>query len=113
MEDPKFLSFMCENLSEKLIRLSKYSSINLLYSLENRLASYMLAISSSDEGEKSKGINLDGNLTEVSELLGTSYRHLLRTLNKLCLQGVVIKNKDFYEILDIKKLEVLAGDLYE
>lgn len=113
MEDPKFLSFMCENLSEKLIRLSKYSSINLLYSLENRLASYILAISSSDEGEKSKGINLDGNLTEVSELLGTSYRHLLRTLNKLCLQGVVIKNKDFYEILDIKKLEELAGDLYE
>lgn len=116
LDDSKFLKYMCSCLGEKLIRSSKYSSINLLYPLENRLASYILATTSCDSSTKigdEVRIVFDGNLSEVSELLGTSYRHLLRTLGTLCRQGAIKKNRGRYEVLSISILEKLAGDLYE
>ena len=113
LDDSKFLRYMNTSLGQKLTKLSKYSSINLLYPLENRLASYLLATASSSHSEDTSDLTNDCNLTEVSELLGTSYRHLLRTLNKLCDKGAIKKNKDFYEIIDMELLEELAGDLYE
>lgn len=113
LDDPKFLRYMTIRLGQKLTKLSKYSSINLLYPLENRLASYLLATASPSHSEDNSDLTNDCNLTEVSELLGTSYRHLLRTLNKLYDRGAIKKNKDFYDIIDMKLLEELAGDLYE
>jgi CRP-like cAMP-binding protein len=112
-DDSKFLRYVCDSLGEKLIRLSKYSSINLLYPLENRLASYILADTSNAMNAGEKSIIFEGNLSEVAELLGTSYRHLLRTLNNLCTQRLIKKNLQVYEILDLEKLRKLAGDLYE
>jgi CRP/FNR family putative post-exponential-phase nitrogen-starvation transcriptional regulator len=108
-EDVKFLRYVCGSLGEKLRRLSNYSSINLLYPLENRLSSYILGCRRSDEQNH---ILFEGNLSEVAELLGTSYRHLLRTLKLLCGQKAIKKNIHNYEVLDIEKLESLAGDLY-
>lgn len=113
IDDARFLRYICDSLGEKLIRLSKYSSINLLYPLENRLASYILADTSNTMDADKNSIVFEGNLSEVAELLGTSYRHLLRTLNNLCAQSLIRKNLQVYEILDIEKLRELAGDLYE
>jgi CRP-like cAMP-binding protein len=113
LNDSRFLRYVCDSLSEKLIRLSKYSSINLLYPLENRLASYMLAYICNTVSEGRNLIVFEGNLSEVAELLGTSYRHLLRTLNNLCEQKLIKKNTQVYEILNLEKLKKLAGDLYE
>ena len=56
---------MCESLSEKLEKLSKNSSINLLYPLENRLSSYILA---TGERVNVNGVDVlifDENLTEM------------------------------------------------
>lgn len=102
LNDTKFLRYICNSLGEKLSRCSKNSSINLLYPLENRLASYMLTA----------GENLDESHTEISELLGTSYRHLLRTLNDMCQKGLIKKNDTGFEIIDKKSLTKLASDLY-
>jgi CRP-like cAMP-binding protein len=102
LDDPKFLRYICNSLGEKLNRSSKNSSINLLYPLENRLASYILAT----------GENFDESLTEISELLGTSYRHLLRTLNNMCQKGLIKKGNTGFEIIDKKVLTKLASDLY-
>lgn len=113
INDAKFLRAMCDSLGKKLTNLAKYSSINLLYPLENRLSSYILAVSSNDINKHKNSIVFDGNLTEVSELLGASYRHLLRNLNKLCDKGAIRKNNNYYEILNISILEELAGELYE
>lgn len=113
IEDAKFLKYMCHCLREKLMRLGKYSSINLLYPLENRLASYILAVTSRSSNEDGTDIIFDGNLSEVAELLGTSYRHLLRTLNNLCGQSVIKKIPGGYEVVHLCKLQALAGDLYE
>lgn len=111
LDDPKFLRFVCDCLGNKLVKLSKNSSINLLYPLENRLSSFILA--TCNENEDKNKIIFEGNLTEVSELLGTSYRHLLRTLNILCNRCAIKKNQNYYEIININILERLAGELYE
>jgi CRP/FNR family transcriptional regulator, putaive post-exponential-phase nitrogen-starvation regulator len=114
LEDAKFLRFICSSLGEKLYRCSKNSSINLLYSLENRLASYIYTtgerVSISDK--QNTKIIFKENLTEIAELLGTSYRHLLRTLKALCQKGVLYKNNEQYEVTDEKTLIKLSADLY-
>ncbi|GKX66718.1 cyclic nucleotide-binding domain-containing protein [Inconstantimicrobium mannanitabidum] len=112
MDDGRFLRYIINSLGEKLTQNTNSNSINLLYPLENRLASYILATSINDEGEETE-IMQDYNLTEISELLGTSYRHLLRTLNKFIEKGAIAKKNASYEIVRRDILTDLAGDLYE
>ena len=81
--DRKFLKFTCESLAEKLAAVSMNSSINLLYPLENRLSSYINEFLTNDENSNIY-IDFDENLVNIAELLGSSYRHLLITLNVLC-----------------------------
>jgi len=114
VNDPTFLKCMCTSLGKKFISSSIASSINILYPLENRLASYLLAITP----ENSQNSKLDGGIitdkfTEMADLLGTSYRHLIRTINKLCTENIIRKERNSIVILNIASLEKLAGDLYE
>ncbi|EQB89185.1 CRP-like cAMP-binding protein [Clostridium punense] len=109
--DPTFLRHMCRSLGEKLTNNSILSSINLLYPLENRLASYILAII--PQGKTSPAEQLfTQKLTEVAELLGTSYRHLIRVINLLCDKGIIKKEKGAIKVINRGELENLAGDLY-
>ena len=111
-KDCKFLLKMCDYLSEKLTNGSNNTSINLLYPLENRLASYIIAFADIENNPIKKFIFKESYI-EIAELLGTSYRHLNRTLNKFCNEGILRKyNKDYY-IEDLNKLFYLAGDLYK
>ncbi len=114
VNDPTFLKCMCTSLGKKFISSSIASSINILYPLENRLSSYLLAIIP----ENNQHSNLDGGIitdkfTEMADLLGTSYRNLIRTINKLCHEKIIKKEKNSITILNISALEKLAGDLYE
>lgn len=112
IKDCRFLVKICDYLSEKLTNGSNNSSINQLYPLENRLASYIIAFANIDD-KKIKKFIFRENYAEIAELLGTSYRHLNRTLNKLCIEGVLKKNKKEYIVQDYEKLLYLAGDLYK
>lgn len=107
--DTKLMNFLCNSLGKKLKRSSKNASINLMYPLENRVASYIISISTDKNSEI---IKFDETLTVISELLGTSYRHLLRTLNRLCNKNILKKEEDYYIIIDYKNLEELAADIY-
>lgn len=114
VNDPTFLKCMCKSLGKKFMSSSIASSINILYPLENRLSSYLLAIAP----ENSEFSNLNGGIitdkfTEMADLLGTSYRHLIRTINKLCDEKIIRKEKNSIVILNISALETLAGDLYK
>lgn len=113
LDDAKFLRFICNSLGRKLNRCSKNSSINLLYPLENRLASYILATGEKVYNNEERIIKFNENLTEIAELLGTSYRHLLRTLNNLSSKGVLRKESNYFQVLDEKILRNLAADLYK
>ena len=110
--DRKFLKFTCESLAEKLAAVSMNSSINLLYPLENRLASYINEFLTNDE-DSNIYIDFDENLGNIAELLGSSDRHLLRTLNTLSKKGVLEKEDGKYKVINKVLLEELAGDLYQ
>lgn len=111
IKDCKFLINICDYLSEKLTNGSNNSSINLLYPLENRLASYIVAFTNLDTHNKK--FTLEENYSEIAELLGTSYRHLNRTLSKLCSDKILKRHKKEFIIEDLDKLLYLAGDLYK
>lgn len=103
------LKFINESLAEKLESLSVSSSINLLYPLENRLASYIVYLNlENNENE----IVLD-KLVDVADLLGSSYRHLLRVLKKFQSNKWIKKDKNVIVVLNEKALKELAGDLYK
>ena len=107
--DTNLMNFLCNSLGKKLKRSSKNASINLMYPLENRVASYIISIGTDKNSEI---IKFDETLTVISELLGTRYRHLLRTLNRLCNKNILKKEEDYYIIIDYKNLEELAADIY-
>lgn len=104
MTDPLFLQFTAKSLAEKLAHATANNSINLLYPLENKLASYIYQVSDNNEFSE--------NLTQLSELLGTSYRHLLRTLKAFILDEILEKGENGYLIKNREKLRELAQDLY-
>jgi CRP-like cAMP-binding protein len=113
LEDAKFLRYICSSLGRKLIQCSNNSSINLLYSLENRLAGYILTTGEIIYDQGREAIMFDENLTQIAELLGTSYRHLLRTLNSLCKKGILRKEKQGYQVINMIELRRLSADLYQ
>ncbi|BBF44383.1 predicted N-ribosylNicotinamide CRP-like regulator [Lachnospiraceae bacterium KM106-2] len=100
-----FMNFIARQLGKKFETSSKLSAMNQLYTLENRLCAY---IANSEEN----GI-FSENLTELAELLGISYRHLLRTLYELCEKKVLEKkSRTQYAIHDSGRLEELAKDCF-
>lgn len=112
--DSKFLKVISGSLAEKLSAISLNSSINLLYPLENRLASYINESLVPIESQNSKVyIDFDENLVNLAELLGSSYRHLLRTFNGLCKKGILEKDNIGYRVINKEGLSDLAGDLYQ
>ncbi len=112
-KDRKFLKFTCESLAEKLAAVSMNSSINLLYPLENRLSSYINESLIYEKNEENLYIDFDENLINIAEMLGSSYRHLLRTFNTLCKKGVLEREGRKYKVINKTLLKDLAGDLYQ
>ena len=111
---------------EKLASNSTNFAINMLYPLENRLVSYILAFLNYDDENECDGswqmylhekdeinFKFEGNFIEIAELLGSSYRHLNRVLNKMCRENIIRKNGKSYSILNIKRLIELSGELYK
>ena len=94
-------------MSLKLSSASLSSSVNMLYPLENRLASYILATYTNEDSNSTE------NLTQISEFLRSNYRHLLRVLNKLESENIIKINNKKLIILDKDRLKELAGDLYQ
>jgi len=105
----KFINHVGCELAEKLIGRAVNGAINTLQPLEERLCAYIMQTAVVDE----VGIYCFAEtLTEVAVMVGTSYRHLLRGMNKLCEGGVLRKIKKAYQIVDWQALNSMAGDLY-
>ncbi len=99
-----FMNAVSAALASKLFRCTRNSAVTILYSLESRLCAYIAMMS--DNG------CFNEKLTEISEALGTSYRHLLRTLDSLCRQGVLRKAGKGYHVEDREALERIGDDYY-
>ena len=109
-EDTKFLMYTCQSLADKLTVTSINCTINMLYPLENRLASYIKMMTDTEQGER---LYFNDNLTHLAELLGTSYRHLLRTIKGFVEKEIIRKEKKGYLVVNEELLNDYAGDLYE
>lgn len=97
----KILYQLAKGLGEKLRRSSQLSAANSLYTLNNRICGYIIVMSYNDI--------FNENLTDTSELLNTSYRHLLRVIKKLCEEDVLLKiERGMYKIINKEKLYDLS-----
>ena len=74
--------------------------MNLCYSLETRLANFILTTSHN-------GIYREKH-TEVAEYLGVTYRHLLYVIAKFVKQGILEKSKQGYFIQNENLLREIA-----
>ncbi|MED3552511.1 Crp/Fnr family transcriptional regulator [Cytobacillus praedii] len=110
----EFLNFLLAIVTEKFYTESHATSLNMLYPVETRLASYLLSLSSEREGSLFHREMQTSNLTDIADLIGTSYRHLNRVINKLSKEGIILRKKGSLYIKDIERLKEHAdGNIYE
>ncbi|SFM36446.1 cAMP-binding domain of CRP or a regulatory subunit of cAMP-dependent protein kinases [Paenibacillus sp. 1_12] len=103
--NPKFLYTLLEHVSYKLQTCTTASRVNLLASVENKFASYLLSTISPEPGNNF-GIELKtSNVKEIADLLGTTYRHLNRIILSLSQKKIIERGKNSIRILDWASLE--------
>jgi CRP/FNR family putative post-exponential-phase nitrogen-starvation transcriptional regulator len=111
--DPAFLRFIIKHLANKLHTFSNASSLNLLYPVETRFASYLVSITVDENDQTQIEEIKTAKLTEIAEILGTSYRHLNRVISQFAAAGLVERSRGSLFVKDINQLKKLAsGNLY-
>jgi len=108
LDHAPFLKFLCLSLANRLDKVSQMSTSNILLPLKNKLASYLLAHKELD----TNNIYVKSSFVDIAEQLGTTYRHLNRTINEMCLEGLMNKRGKIMEITRIDDLKALAGHTY-
>ncbi len=93
-----FLQQTCTSFALSLQRNRNHFQ-NLLYSAEERLCSYIV--------QSQCGGLWKENLTQTAELLGISYRHLLRVLHGLCEKNILRRAESHYIIQNMPQLRQL------
>ncbi len=106
MNDLRSLRFLCSHLCQKLMNSNLNLSISLNYPVDQRLASYIFCSCQGD------GPLFEANYTHLAEYLGCSHRQLLRVLRRFREEGLLEKEGYSYRVLDMSRLEKLAGDIY-
>lgn len=109
MENTAFLQDLLKHLSYKLQTITTSSRVNLLASVENRLASFLLSIST--PGNEFGTELQTGNTREIADLLGTTHRHLNRVIHDLTEKGIIEKTRHTIRILNYEKLKELSQGL--
>ncbi|MFJ8527403.1 Crp/Fnr family transcriptional regulator [Bacillus sp. NPDC094106] len=111
MDNPRFLHTLLEHISYKLQTCTAASRVNLLASVENRFASYLMSTISS-EPDNDFGIEIKtSNIKEIADLLGTTYRHLNRVIHSLSKKKIIERDKDFIRILNWGDLEKMSNGI--
>ena len=100
-----FMNRICSALAEIVAETSANGAINILYPFEARLCAYIAMTQ--------KNGHFNEKLTDLAEFMGTSYRHLLRTLETLCKKGVIDKMQDGYSVKDELKLHAYKENYYK
>ena len=90
-----FMRKISEILAQKLYASLQHSASSRLMPLEYRLCIHLLKV-------HNQGL-FDARLTDTADMLGSSYRHLLRTIINLTNKGILTKTSSGY-MIDIPKL---------
>lgn len=91
------------SVATKLKENTISEAVNTGYSVTSRLAAYFVTHRDPDLRAR--------NLQELSEWLGTSYRHLTRTLHRLTEEGILRKTGRRYGVADEARLRRLAAEV--
>ncbi|TBL80423.1 Crp/Fnr family transcriptional regulator [Paenibacillus thalictri] len=106
MGDPLFLNELLRHMAYKLQTCTAASRVNLLSSVEERFASYLLSTGL----PKDFGKELHTTHTaEIAAIVGTSSRHINRLVHKLECRGIIAKNKNGIDILDWDELDRISN----
>ncbi|WP_154698143.1 helix-turn-helix domain-containing protein, partial [Clostridium botulinum] len=101
------LHHLVDSLSEKLYGTINNSSYNFVYPLINRLASYLV-----EQHIDENYIILNSSYLEIAQFLGTTYRHLNRTLKEMESRSIIRCDDKKIHILDIDQLGELSKNIY-
>lgn len=105
LQNHTFVLRLARELARHVDHNTQNSVATVLNPLEARLCSYVSVMAQNGVFHE--------NLTVLAELLGTSYRHLLRTLETLCQNGVLTREGNArFRVADAARLERLGGDMY-
>ncbi|WP_411342397.1 Crp/Fnr family transcriptional regulator [Paenibacillus sp. WLX1005] len=108
-DHPPLLRFLLHIITYKFRVKSDSMSFNLMYPVETRLASYLLSVTTEQYSELSTGHPSDYSLTDIANLIGTSYRHLNRVIRQFSEQGMIRRERGLIVIKDRPQLEELAS----
>lgn len=107
------LQFLLDIITKKFHLKNNSMSLNIMYPVEVRLASYLLSISI-DESDLLFKNQLSISVKDAANLIGTSARHLNRVIKQLCENGLIERSKGSILVKDREGLRELAGDnIYE
>ncbi|WP_339292009.1 cyclic nucleotide-binding domain-containing protein [Paenibacillus sp. FSL W8-0187] len=107
----RFTSTLLDHLSYKLQTCTTASRVNLLASVENRFASYLMS-TLSPGSNPSFGMELKtDHIGEIASLLGTTHRHLNRVMFAFAQKGVLERNGQTIRILDWNAIEVASNGI--
>ncbi len=105
LNDAKFLREIARHLCVKLLRDTDNLISSQAYTLETRLAAFILFSNTNNLYEEKH--------TEVSQYLGVSYRHLLRVLSDFCKRGLLVKEDRGYRINNSASLKSIVDEMSE
>ncbi|MFD2615016.1 Crp/Fnr family transcriptional regulator [Paenibacillus gansuensis] len=115
-QEAPLLQFLLEIITRKFYSKSVSMSFNLLHPVEVRLASYLLSVSyepGEEEGPYPGGLTVE-SLKDTANLIGTSYRHLNRVVQRFCAEGLIERNRGALTVIDRHGLKAIAGrNIYE
>lgn len=104
----KLLKVLGRSVAFKLRRSNSKLSVNILYPLRERFASYLFGLVSGTDRDDIRG----DSLMDMADLLGTSYRHLNRIVSQMAEEGLLERTPWGLRIKDLPRLAVLARDIY-
>lgn len=103
-----FLQFLLETITHKFVTKAQAMNFNLLYAVDVRVASYLLAMT------PDKPMLDSPSLVDMADLIGTSYRHLNRVLQQFEQAGWIKRNNGKIDLLKRESLLERAGhNIYE
>lgn len=107
-ENAAWLQFLLRTITQKFESKSRAMNFNLLYTVDVRVASYLLSMTPTQPVLDST------SLVDMADLIGTSYRHLNRVLQQFEQAGWLVKKRGKITLLDRKALLAQAGqNIYE
>jgi len=111
MNRPEFLRYLLKQISSKMDANFLSATMNILTSVEQRFASYLLSMSEAETHYPYRKDELGSSkLTEIAEMLGTSYRHLNRVVRKFTDEGLILREKKKIIIIDVDSLKARCAE---